>query len=124
MGLIADLPGGSVGVDTMLFIYLIEEHPTFLPIVSPLFRRADGGGERLVTSALTLLEVLVLPYSAGNRHVADRYEALLTRSRGIELVSLTHRQLRAAAQLRSATGVKTRTRCSSSPRSAPDAAPS
>ena len=42
MGLIADLPGGSVGVDTMIFIYLIEEHPTFLPIVSPLFRRADG----------------------------------------------------------------------------------
>ncbi|MCY4507999.1 MAG: PIN domain-containing protein [Acidobacteria bacterium] len=107
MGLIADLPGGSVGVDTMVFIYLIEEHPTFLPIVSPLFRRADDGGERLVTSALTLLEVLVLPYSAGNRPLADRYEALLTRSRGIELVSLTHRQLRAAAQLRSATGVKT-----------------
>ena len=107
MGLIADLPGSSVGVDTMIFIYLIEEHPTFLPIVAPLFRRADGGGERLVTSALTLLEVLVLPFSAGNRHLADRYEALLTRSRGIELVSLTHRQLRAAAQLRSATGVKT-----------------
>ena len=107
MGLIADLPGGSVGVDTMIFIYLIEEHPTFLPIVSPLFRRADGGGERLVTSALTLLEVLAAPCRAGNRHLADRYEALLTRSRGIELVALTHHQLRAAAQLRSATGVKT-----------------
>ena len=107
MGLIADLPGRSVGVDTMIFIYLIEEHPTFLPIVAPLFRRADGGGERLVTSALTLLEVLVTPYSAGNQHLADRYEALLTRSRGIELVALTHHQLRAAAQLRSATGVKT-----------------
>ena len=107
MGLIADLPGGSVGVDTMIFIYVIEEHPTFLPIVAPVFRRADRGRGRLVTSALTLLEVMVAPYRAGNRHLADRYEALLTRSRGIELVALTHRQLRAAAQLRSATGVKT-----------------
>ena len=107
MGLMADLPGGSIGVDAMTFIYLIEEHPTFLPIIAPLFRRADRGGERLVTSALTLLEVLVAPYRAGNRRLADRYEALLTRSRGIELVALTHDQLRAAAQLRSAIKVKT-----------------
>ena len=107
MGLIADLPGGSVGVDTMIFIYLMEEHPTFLPVVAPLFRRADRGGGRLVTSALTLLEVLAAPYRAGNRHLAERYEALLTRSRGVELVALTHQQLRAAAQLRAATGVKT-----------------
>ena len=103
----ADLPAGSVGMDTMTFVYLIEEHPTFLPIIAPLFRRADRGGERLVTSALTLLEVLVAPYRAGNRHVAGRYEALLTRSRGIELVAVTHDQLRTAAQLRSATRVKT-----------------
>lgn len=103
----ADLPAGSVGMDTMTFVYLIEEHPTFLPVIAPLFRRADRGGERLVTSALTLLEVLVAPYRAGNRRLADRYEALLTRSRGIELVDLTHDQLRTAAQLRSATRVKT-----------------
>ena len=107
MGLIADLPGGSVGMDTMTFIYLIEEHPTFLPVVAPLFRQADRGAGRLVTSGLTLLEVLVAPYKAGNLRLAERYEALLTRSRGIELVALTNRQLRAAAQLRAATGVKT-----------------
>lgn len=107
MGLIADLPAGRVAVDTAVFIYLIEEHPTFLPVVAPLFRRADRGGGSLVTSALTLLEVLVTPYRAGNRSLADRYEALLTRSRGIELIALTQQQLRAAAQLRAATGVKT-----------------
>jgi len=58
-------------------------------------------------SALTLLELLVVPYRAGNRLLAERYEALLTRSRGIRLVGLSHDQLRAAAQLRAATGVKT-----------------
>ena len=79
MELIADLPAGRVAVDTAVFIYLIEEHPTFLPVVAPLFKRADrGGGGALVTSALTLLEVLVTPYRAGNRSLADRYEALLT----------------------------------------------
>ena len=37
----------------------------------------------------------------------DRYEALLTRSRGIRLVGLSHDQLRAAALLRATTGIKT-----------------
>ncbi len=61
----------------------------------------------LVTSALTLLEVLVVPYRAGNQLLADQYEALLTRSRGIRVVDLSRDQLRAAALLRATTGIKT-----------------
>ena len=48
-----------------------------------------------------------MPYRAGNRVLAEQYEALLTRSRGIRLVDLSRDHLRAAAQLRAATGVKT-----------------
>ena len=107
MGLIAALGGGSVAVDTAIFIYFIEEHARFLPEVLPLFKEADQGKRELITSALTLLEVLVVPYRAGNRLLAERYEALLTRSRGIRLVELSHDQLRAAAQLRAVTSVKT-----------------
>lgn len=107
MGLIRELGPGLVGVDTAIFIYFIEEHPQFLPSILPLFREADEGARELVTSALTLLEVLVVPYRAGNRVLAGQYEALLTRSRGIRLVELSRDQLRAAAQLRAATGVKT-----------------
>ena len=107
MGLMAELDPGPVAIDTAVFIYFIEEDPRFLPVVDPLFREADKGTRELVTSALTLLEVLVIPYRAGNRHLADRYEALLTRSRGIRLVDLTRDQLRAAAQLRATTGIKT-----------------
>ena len=107
MGLIADLGPGSIAVDTAVFIYFIEENPRFLPVVVPLFREADQGKRDLLTSALTLLEVLVVPYRAGNRLLAERYEALLTRSRGIRLVELTREQLRAAAQLRAASGIKT-----------------
>jgi hypothetical protein len=33
------------------------------------------------TSALTLLEVMVVPYRAGNTALAERYEHLLMRSR-------------------------------------------
>lgn len=107
MGLMADLDGKVIGVDTAVFIYFIEEHPQFLPLIDPLFAEADAGQRELATSALTLLEVLVVPYRAGNQVLADRYEALLTKSRGIRVVDVGREQLRAAAQLRAVTGAKT-----------------
>ncbi|HUC76940.1 MAG TPA: hypothetical protein VMS04_16680, partial [Vicinamibacterales bacterium] len=81
MGLIQDLGSGGVALDSAAFIYFIEEHPKFLPVILPLFREADRGKRSLTTSALTLLEVLAVPYRAGNRALAERYEALLTRGR-------------------------------------------
>ena len=107
MGLIADLGLGTTAVDTAIFIYFIEEQPRFFPHILPLFEQADEGKRELVTSALTLLEVLVVPYRVGNIQLAERYELLLTRSRGIRMMEMTRDQLRAAAQLRAATGVKT-----------------
>src|SRR5262245_60127884 len=107
MGLIEDLAPGTTAVDTAIFIYFIEEQPRFFPHILPLFEQADEGKRELVTSALTLLEVLVVPYRVGNTQLAERYELLLTRSRGIRMTELSRNQLRAAAQLRAATGVKT-----------------
>jgi len=66
MGLMADLGHRPVGVDTAIFIYFIEERPQFLPLVEQLFREADEGHRELITSALTLLEVLVVPYRSGD----------------------------------------------------------
>jgi predicted nucleic acid-binding protein len=107
VGLIADLDQGAVAIDTSVLIYFIEEHPRFLPLLLPLFEEVDQGKRELVTSAVTLLEVLVVPYRAGDAQLAERYELLLTRSRGIRMVDITREQLRAAAQLRAVTGVKT-----------------
>jgi predicted nucleic acid-binding protein len=107
VGLNTALGAGPVALDTAAFIYFIEEHESYLPLLAPLFRDADRGRRVLVTSALTLLEVLVVPYRAGNAALAERYEALLTRGRGLRLVDLDHAQLRAAAQLRAVTRMRT-----------------
>lgn len=106
MGLSGDLGRGRTGIDTAIFIYFLEEDPRFVPLIEPLFIDADEGRRELVTSALTLLEVMVVPQRAGNQALAERYEGLLTRSRGLLLVDVSREQLRAAAQLRAATGVK------------------
>ena len=107
MALIDDLGAGPVGIDTAVFIYFIEEHDKFLSAVTPLFAAADAGKLELVASALVLLEVLVIPYRAGNIDLAERYEVVLTRSRGVRMVDLSRDHLRLAAQLRAATGATT-----------------
>jgi predicted nucleic acid-binding protein len=107
MGLTADLGSGPVCVDSSIFIYFIEAHSLFSPLIRPLFQQVDEGRRELVTSALTLLEVLVVPYRIGNQLLADRYERLLTQSRGIRIVEISRNHLRAAARLRAGTGVKT-----------------
>ena len=107
MALIDDLGAGPIAIDTAVVIHFIEEDARYLPVIAPLFEAADRGRCELVASTLTLLEVLVVPYRAGNTALADRYEALLTRSRGVRMVELSRDVLRLAAQLRAATGTAT-----------------
>lgn len=107
MALIDDLGAGPVGVDTAIFIYFIEEDERYLSSITPLFSAADAGELELVTSALTLLEVLIIPYRAGNMALAQRYEAALARGRGIRMVDLDRDHLRLAAQIRATTGAAT-----------------
>ncbi len=107
MGLIEALGPGRVAVDTAVFIYFIEEHPKYLPIIAPLFGEVASGDRELVTSALTLLEVLVVPYRVGDLPLAERYQAVLTRSRGLHMVEIDRGQLRTAAQIRAAHGIRT-----------------
>jgi predicted nucleic acid-binding protein len=102
-----EIGSGPVGIDTAIFIYFIEEHPRYLPLVEPLFSAIDGGSLEGVTSTLTLLETLVVPVRAGDHQLAERYEAILTRSRGIRLVELDRAVIRGAAQIRTATRART-----------------
>lgn len=107
MGLIEELGAGPVALDTAPFIYFIQEDARFLPVVEPIFHGIDSGRWRAVSSSITLLETLVIPYRVGDLELAERYEALLTRSRGLYLVDLSTPLLRAAAHLRAKLGIKT-----------------
>ncbi len=106
MALLDEVGAGPVGLDTAPFIYLIEEHETFLPVVEPVFAAIAGGRIAAVTSALTLLEVLVVPLRAADVPLARRYEALLGGSRGLELAEVSRAVLRDAAALRAVSGMR------------------
>jgi predicted nucleic acid-binding protein len=107
LGLSDDLEGGPVGLDTAVFIYFIEEHFLYLPLVEQIFLALDE--ERLigVTSTVTLLETLVVPFRAGDLSLAERYEVLLSHSRGLHLLDLNRPIVRLAARVRALKGLKT-----------------
>lgn len=107
MELIERVGAGPIALDSAVFIYFIEDDERRAPLIDPLLQRIDQGQLDAVTSAVTLLECLVVPYRDGNLALAERYEALLTRSRGLALIDFDRPLLRAAAQLRAALGLKT-----------------
>ncbi|MFP5288650.1 MAG: type II toxin-antitoxin system VapC family toxin, partial [Thermoanaerobaculia bacterium] len=79
----------------------------YLPLVQPLFEAIDAGELGAVTSSLTLLEVLVIPFRFSNAALVERYETLLTKSQGLRLVDLDRDFLRAVAQVQASTRAKT-----------------
>jgi len=66
--------------DTMLFIYLLEGHPTFAPRVGQLLDRSYHRGDVLFTSYLTLGEVLAgaekSPYPEKTRAIRATVEEM------------------------------------------------
>jgi predicted nucleic acid-binding protein len=65
-----------------------------------MMERLAGSRTIAYESAVPLLEVLVVPYRAGNLDLAARYEAYLSQSRGLRMVEIGRPQIRIAAQLR------------------------
>jgi len=66
--------------DTNLFIYLLEDYGEFSRRVQRLRSSMLMRGDQLVTSALTLGEVLVKPTEEGDSALCARYEAAITMS--------------------------------------------
>jgi predicted nucleic acid-binding protein len=106
MELIDAIGDGPVALDTVVFIYFIEKNPRFASLLQSLFARIDSGRLTAVTSAVTLLETLVVPYRTGDVSLAATYEAILTTGRGLTLVPILLPVIRMAAQIRAATAIR------------------
>jgi predicted nucleic acid-binding protein len=85
--------------DTNLFIYLLENSGERGSKVSGILERISGRRDELLTSTLTLAEVLVKPLSVGDIVWADRYEKLLN-TPGVSLLAFDRASARIYAQLR------------------------
>lgn len=100
------LHGKTVGLDTAPLIYFIEENPTYIETIRPFFEAMDRGSFLVVTSTVTLLEVLVHPLRSNNRELAAEYRDILLNSRltTLEISSAIAEQ---AARLRAMYNIRT-----------------
>ena len=103
---INDLQEKTVGLDTAPLIYFIEENPAYIETVRFFFEAMDRGDFLVVTSTVTLLEVLVHPLRSNNRELATEYRDILLNSKltTLEVSSSISEQ---AAQLRAAHNIRT-----------------
>lgn len=84
--------------DTNLFIYLLEDYGVHSQRALALSRRMLERGDVLITSTLTLGEVLVKPRELGDDALAARFEELIIRN--TEMVPFDERAARVYSQIR------------------------
>ncbi len=90
--------------DSNLFIYLFENHPKFGQPVAELRRKMLRRGDQLLTSTLTVGEVLVKPLSRGDTVKCRLYENILSKT--ALLLPFDVSVARRYAAVRSATTIK------------------
>lgn len=108
MSLLDAVPeGATVGIDTAPFIYNLEGHETYGPLVRRFFaERVKPGLNTIVTSTVTLSEILIHPLRDHRADVVARYRKLLTRGRNTTLVAIDPPVAERAAGLRASHGIR------------------
>jgi predicted nucleic acid-binding protein len=96
-----------VGLDTTPLIYFIEENPTYLGMVYPFFEAMDRGEFNVVTSIVTLLEVLVHPFRRGDTRLAQQYRDILLDAESLTTIFLSQDIAEEAARIRADHNIRT-----------------
>jgi predicted nucleic acid-binding protein len=98
---------GPIYADTNAIIYRVERIEPYLTAAAPLWDALDAGLMQVVTSELTLLEVLVKPLRDGNMTLVSLFRTVLFGTTGLTSLPITRTILESAAQLRAAHLLKT-----------------
>jgi predicted nucleic acid-binding protein len=83
------LKGHKIALDTMVFIYAFENHPSYLSLVKPLLHEVEKGEMEAVTSTLTMAECLVQPYKKKDTILAAYYWVLFRNFPHLSVLPLT-----------------------------------
>ncbi len=107
MGWVEELAGQLVGLDSAPLIYYIEADATYVPLVDPFFEAVSRRALRVVTSTVTLVEVLSQQLGQGDTALAARYRRILLTSQGVLLQAVSVAIAEEGARLRALRGLRT-----------------
>jgi predicted nucleic acid-binding protein len=89
-----------VGLDTAVFIYHLEAHPTYLPLTKTILQLVQSGQFTAIVSTVTIMELTVHPWRQQRADIARQYEAVLVHFPYLQIVDVTRDVARRAARLR------------------------
>jgi predicted nucleic acid-binding protein len=96
-----------VGLDTAPLIYCIEQNEAYLELVRAFFWAMSQGEFQVVTSTLTLTEVLVYPLRTGNVELAEQYRDIVLDQENLVTVPVSVEIAEVAVQLRATQNLRT-----------------
>jgi predicted nucleic acid-binding protein len=100
------LRGAQVYLDSNIFIALAEGMASVQSLLVELFDGADAGHWRMVTSDLTLAEVLIRPLRLQQADLVQQYEELLGGRNGLRTHTVDRDILRKASALAAESNMK------------------
>ena len=89
-----------IGLDTAPFIYYIEDIAPYAGLLDPVFRLVDSRAVRVVTSTVTLAEILTKPFADKNFSLADEIKFTLGSFSSLSVVAIDEKLAEAAALIR------------------------
>jgi predicted nucleic acid-binding protein len=97
----------TIGIDTMVFIYHLEEHPFYCMTTEKIFEAIEGGKHTAVTSVISLLEILVKPKKENNLAAVKDYRDILLTFPNLKILNVDVRVSDIASTLRAKYNIKT-----------------
>ena len=92
--------GQIVGLDSVIFIYLLEANPEYLSQVEAVLRSIERGATPAVFSSLGLIEILTGPKKLGRFDLAAQYKETLVRFPNLTIMGLNEYIVDSASDLR------------------------
>jgi predicted nucleic acid-binding protein len=97
----------SIAVDTNVFIYALEANPRYAAFADHVFSWLEQAGHRGVTSTITMTELLVQPYRAGDEQRVNEFYGLLATYPNLDWIAPDLEIADMAARIRAIYGLRT-----------------
>ncbi len=100
MGLIDQIQGNRIYLDTNIFVYLFEGFDPYISQIKPLIKKIEKGEYHSITSELTLAEALIKPIQEKNVVCQEVYQKGIQSSTTLSVYVINREILLRAATLR------------------------
>jgi len=101
-----ELAGARIYLDANAFIAYAEDYPQFGSVLENLFRNLETNDIEIVTSELTVAELLVAPLRERRNDLVQEYEELTAPRPNFRRIPVSLGILRLSAQMRAHLGLK------------------